>query len=623
MSCPKGSSVALLLNHTAELDEYPVLLPGYSSGRSFPLKVYKCQSHCPGGMPGSCLHGRGGLTCGTCPTGTFVSIDGSCANCEEEVLALYAVCALIFGTVFMIGSYYASSKPYTPKARSHSVAICIIGLAFNTLQNLTVVSTARTVWPSILLDIVRSFRVFTLNMEAFGLSCFFVSLSSAVHQILFQASLFPAVIAVIGLTSILTRPLPAHLQVHGRPLGSLAWTWYGTVNLIGKFLRLTFPTMVNVGFSPFMCYTHPGGEESLLKYTDIFCGTETHLTTQIAGGILLCFCIAFLAFSCAAAWNVAAWSLERQAACKFMIEDFRPDRPWFGLITLCRGLLLSMPAVVAPNSPTLQLLLLHAVMLASLFFQCFFHPWKAPAVNLIDAFTQCLFISLIGVGLGGLVISSETGDDDALVLDQVGSIVSVVLIGVFFSVLFILLIAIFLEKVLGMFTFSKRCINLGEVPHPNVLFFYLKGLAQSVENSRNEKHLVLDAMGSLGTYDARIVLMALAILQVEVGLKSDEATTRSSMQSMFSMHSQLSQLSEKARRVFAGQSDLTKRRVTERLARGMASQVVSDIGTFEGSEMSSEDGSVLKAEKSEDNNEGGKLEDKDDDHDDPIILFSS
>jgi len=130
-------------------------------------------------------------------------------------------------------------------------------------------------------------------------------------------------------------------------------------------------------------------------------------------------------------------------------------------------------------------------------------------------------------------------------------------------------------------------------------------------------------MGSLGTYDARIVLMALAILQVEVGLKSDEATGRSSMQSMFSMHSQLSQLSEKARRVFAGQSDLTKRRVTERLARGMASQVVSDIGTLEGSEMSSEDGSVLKAEKSEDNNEGGKLEDKDDDHDDPIILFSS
>ena len=619
MSCPKGSSVALLLNHTAELDEYPVLLPGYSSGRSFPLKVYKCQSHCPGGMPGSCLHGRGGLTCGTCPTGTFVSIDGSCANCEEEVLTLYAVCALIFGTVFMIGSYYASSKPYTPKARSHSVAICIIGLAFNTLQNLTVVSTARTVWPSILLDIVRSFRVFTLNMEALGLSCFFVSLSGAVHQILFQASLFPAVIAVIGLTSILTRPLPAHLQVHGRPLGSLAWTWYGTVNLIGKFLRLTFPTMVNVGFSPFMCYTHPGGEESLLKYTDIFCGTETHLTTQIAGGILLCFCIAFLAFSCAAAWNVAAWSLERQAACKFMIEDFRPDRPWFGLITLCRGLLLSMPAVVAPNSPTLQLLLLHAVMLASLFFQCFFHPWKAPAVNLLDAFTQFLFISLIGVGLGGLVISSETGDDDALVLDQVGSIVSVVLIGVFFSVLFIFLIAIFLEKVLGMLTFSERCTNLGDVPNPSVLFFYLKGLAQSVENSRNEKHLVLDAMGSLGTYDARIVLMALAILQVEVGLRSDEATNR---HSIFSMHSQLSHLSEKARRVFAGQSDLTKRRVTERLARGMASEVLSEVEEAEGSEMISEAACAQHENDRSDKYDEGSKVDMDED-DDPILAFSS
>ena len=625
MSCPKGSSVALLLNHTAEyVDEYPVLLPGYSSSRSFPLKVYKCQSHCPGGIPGSCLHGRGGLTCGTCPTGTFVSIDGSCANCEGEILVLYAVCALIFAAVFMIGSYYASTMPYTPKARSHSVAICIIGLAFNTLQNLTVVSTARTVWPSILLDVVRSFRVFTLNMEAFGLSCFFAGLRSAVHQIVFQAALFPAVIAVILLTSILTRPLPAHLKVRGHPLGSLAWTWYGTFNLIGKFLGLTFPTMVNVGFSPFMCYTHPGGEESLLKYTDIFCRTEAHLTTQIAGGILLCFCIAFLAFSCAAAWNVAEWSIEWQAACKFMIEDFRPDRPWFGLITLCRGLLLSMPAVVAPNSPTLQLLSLNAVMLASLFFQCFFHPWKAPAVNLLDALTQCLFITLIGVGLGGLVVSSDTKDVDAQVLDQVGSIVSIVLIGLFFLVLLIFLIAIFLEKLLGIFTMSKKCTNLGDVPNPNVLFYYLKGLAQSVENSRNEKHLVLDAMGSLGTYDARIVLMALAILQVEVGLRSDEATNRNSMSSI-SQNSQLSELSEKARRVFAGQSDLSKRRVTERLARAMGSQamgsqVFSEVGEAERSEMSSE-AEAASAQNDKSDDEESKVDDED--GDDPIIVFSS
>ena len=240
-------------------------------------------------------------------------------------------------------------------------------------------------------------------------------------------------------------------------------------------------------------------------------------------------------------------------------------------------------------------------------------------MNLLDAFTQFLFISLIGVGLGGLVISSETADADALVLNQVGSIVSIVLIGAFFSVLFIFLIAIFLEKVLGMFTFSKRCTDLGDVPNPNVLFFYLKGLAQSVENSRNEKHLVLDAMGSLGTYDARIVLMALAILQVEVGLRSDEATNRNSTPSM---HSQLSHLSEKARRVFAGQSDLTKRRVTERLARGMASEVLSEVEEAEGSEMISEAACAQhENDKSDKDDEGSKV-DMDED-DDPILAFSS
>lgn len=30
--------------------------------------------------------------------------------------------------------------------------------------------------------------------------------------------------------------------------------------------------MANVGLMPFMCYKHPTGEESVLKYTEVLCG---------------------------------------------------------------------------------------------------------------------------------------------------------------------------------------------------------------------------------------------------------------------------------------------------------------------------------------------------------------
>lgn len=39
---------------------------------------------------------------------------------------------------------------------------------------------------------------------------------------------------------------------------------------------------------------------------------------------------------------------------------------WFGVVMLARGLLLSLPSVVVPDSPNVQLVLMHSVILVSL-----------------------------------------------------------------------------------------------------------------------------------------------------------------------------------------------------------------------------------------------------------------
>ena len=52
---------------------------GPSTGvQESPLEIYRCNSYCPGGVPGSCDAGRIGVTCGDCPQWEFVQNDAWC-----------------------------------------------------------------------------------------------------------------------------------------------------------------------------------------------------------------------------------------------------------------------------------------------------------------------------------------------------------------------------------------------------------------------------------------------------------------------------------------------------------------------------------------------------------------
>eukprot|EP00438_Fugacium_kawagutii_P036800 Skav208753 [mRNA] locus=scaffold1871:123944:129168:+ [translate_table: standard] len=171
---------------------------------------------------------------------------------------------------------------------------------------------------------------------------------------------------------------------------------------------------------------------------------------------------------------------------------------WFGLVPLLRGLFLSLASVVAPNSPNVQLALLHTVMLLSLVLQSSCHPWKSPALNLLDAVSQSLFLTLLGVGLAGL---QETEDDD-LVLEILGTIVCTGICLVFGIAICVFALAVILDK-LERVAFGRKCANLGEAPDPVVLVFLLENIAKSIKNSLKEKESVLEMMDQLGTHDAR------------------------------------------------------------------------------------------------------------------------
>eukprot|EP00913_Durusdinium_trenchii_P028784 g26992.t1 len=218
------------------------------------------------------------------------------------------------------------------------------------------------------------------------------------------------------------------------------------------------------------------------------------------GFSLLLIALAFLVLCLWAAWSAPGWSPQAQAAAKFLFADFRPEHWWYGTLLLFRELLLSMPSVLVPSSPALQLALLQAWLLLFLVLQSYVRPKKLPVVNLISAVTNCIFVMLLAVGLGGI-----QGSDQDQVLETAGAIICILL----FTIFSIILILFAFVALLWQLNVSR------EVGH-----LRLRNLARSMEVAKVHKEFLLERMEELGTYDARMVLTSLLILQCEIGIDS-------------------------------------------------------------------------------------------------------
>ena len=81
----------------------------------------------------------------------------------------------------------------------------------------------------------------------------------------------------MGLCYLLSKLLPANRR----------WNGSKTVSTCGAFLQVGFSTMSATSLAPMMCYKHPNGLRSVLKYPDIICGSDEHTAMLVIGWILL------------------------------------------------------------------------------------------------------------------------------------------------------------------------------------------------------------------------------------------------------------------------------------------------------------------------------------------------
>ena len=104
-------------------------------------------------------------------------------------------------------------------------------------------------------------QIFMLDLQALHPAC--VLGQSAVASFIVRTMVFPGVALWL-------------VFCYGVSLLRHPWKLPRVFNTMGACFSAGFGTMSAVAMQPLMCYEHPNGEHSLLKYPNVVCGSPEH-----------------------------------------------------------------------------------------------------------------------------------------------------------------------------------------------------------------------------------------------------------------------------------------------------------------------------------------------------------
>lgn len=482
LSCPDGSTVEKLkIGSTDDLEKNPEIASGYFSWMQDPTEVFKCPgTHCPGGRPGTCEGGRLGPTCDECGAGMYWA-DDECRSCEVSIVAAW-VAGPFLVLLAMVLAYYVTDEKYTARASLGECATIGGDMMVAFVQQLGILSAVSVPWPVTLKNLFQFSSVFVLNLQSLGFSC---ASSGGVQQYAMSALFFIAVATAMPCLGYLTQ-ICSCMRHRG-----LNWDFYKTICVTGKFLQSGFTTMCNIGLVPFMCFLHPNGRRSILKYPHTFCGSSEHGMMQLFGILVLVLSLTHFILCCWASWKAPTWSVvspKRIRGIGFFIGNFRPSSWWFGLVLLTRGPLLSLPVVLAPNTHGIQLASMLCVLLVSFAWQLWFLPWKAPILNLVDAISTALFLILLAVSL-----HLEPAVSNSLsFLDSLGTGMYFVSLGVIVCVSIFAFGLVLWQRCCSKRRLLPSIVNLGQIRDPEEILETLLAVTGRLEcKDEKEKQVLL------------------------------------------------------------------------------------------------------------------------------------
>ncbi|CAE7346983.1 unnamed protein product [Symbiodinium natans] len=518
LDCPALATLRGLVSGSSDLGPEFVasILPGFYSNMAEPLDLYRCVeaaagTRCPGGIPATCTGLLNNTACTDCPSGRhWDRSEGQCQECTpwQQLGWVLAVAVMLSGLVMV---YYMMTAQSTAKASVLFTTTCAFGMTISSLQSVGIIGTMTVQVPEAMKAIYAFLQVFLLDFDNFAFSC--VAGGSASTRYIVSVLVFPGAVGWLVCCYYISKLSPKKLR----------WEAAKAKSTIGALLQLSFSTMSTISMAPMMCFSHPNGVFSLLKYPSITCGTEDHTVMLIFGVLLLLLGVmGFLAACTYAVIVVPRWSRDGQhanvKAFRFLLFRFRLDSWWFGLLLLLRGPLMSLPIALATDYPPIQVMCVMLVFLVVLIIQSNSWPWKVPLLNVLDCFIGFCITMLVAANsfyLGALEGSMKDFADAA------GSVI-MGMMGAAVALLFVMTVcALTFRAALGG---QKELIafNLQRTPAPSLVAETLQSMSAKI--AEMDRAGLARALSALGVYDNKLLLASVSLLDTEV-VQSDADQT--------------------------------------------------------------------------------------------------
>lgn len=512
MKCPALSQLDDLENGNSTNGEQftPKIMQGYYSTITSPTEVFLCTSatNCPGGPPGTCAGGLVDIPCSQCAEG--MTWTGSlCEDCAGWRQALWALAVLgIFA--FLVMAYYLTTSKVTAKATVLFATTASFGMLVMAMQNLGLIGMMTVEWPISLQGLFSICQFLLLDIDSYGFSC--IAGQSEPVRYLLSALIFPLGVAWMALCYALSKLFPKKHH----------WEGPKVCSTMGAFLQLGFSTMSATALAPMMCYRHPNGLRSILKYPGVICGSAEHdAMLAIAWVLLLVFVFGFVALCITAVLMVPRWSATRQdhlvAAVRFLVFRFRLDSWWFGVPLLVRGPLINLPVVLATDFPPIQIVCIAMILTTMMVMQMLAWPWKVPLLNATDCIISFCVVLLVTTSTLYLNEIDET-------MYGFASAVSTVMlssIGGAIGIMFLMTgSALFYRSAMGGKK-ELKFFNLGSVPQSDDLAEKVKEMVGELEAM--ELAELSKKLNALAVFDISKLTTCITLLATEVAPPAQDA----------------------------------------------------------------------------------------------------
>jgi len=377
--------------------------PGYYVDNGRPEQMYLCEPKeaCVGGAWGEsfCRKPRKGFMCMECPDGLVLNDDfeanpDGCEECSQlgNVIACIVPFMVLAFCCFMM--YHTHPSPLDEKPEAVDAGNTM-GQLVMFVQVLNALYAARMVYGQPMEDLMN-YLISQLDPDSLFSSA--PCIMSAWADPLARYSMM-----IVAPLSFMLALSVAYLvgKIFFKGIFPLA----GLINMIGEVLVEFYIAITLAVFSPFNCYGHPNGEQSVRSYPQVICGAPQHgAMVGLAVFGILAFPLSAIAVSGFLTFQFPRRILRNDIhflVCgKFLFERWKPNCYWFCNVTLIRNFCIAViPCVLPEDALDVTLFLMTMALSIAFLFLVWFKPRRTPSQNQLDCVVSFAQFVLVTLGL--------------------------------------------------------------------------------------------------------------------------------------------------------------------------------------------------------------------------------